>query len=102
VNLRLHPPADSVAWPADEPCQIQALTRTQSAWPCVPGHCATQTHGHPEWIAFLGQMEEQTPAEKQIHLILDPRFHIHSTPTSGSWLNPAKRLFGEVNAKPEA
>ena len=28
-----------------------------------------------------------------------PRFHIHYTPTSGSWLNPVERLFGEVTEK---
>ena len=28
-----------------------------------------------------------------------PRFHIHYTPTSGSWLNPVERLFGEVKQK---
>ena len=145
VNLRLHPPADSVVWSADEQCQIQALTRTQASLPCVPGHCATQTHDyqrhgtttlfaamnmgsgevvytfhpqhrHQEWISFLAMMEKHTPADQQIHLILDnysahkhanvqqwladhPRFHLHYTPTSGSWLNPVERLFAEVSQK---
>ena len=73
-------------------------------------------HRHQEWIQFLGMIEERTPPGKQIHLIIDnysahkhaavrqwlsehPRFHIHYTPTSGSWLNQVERLFGEVTEK---
>lgn len=145
VNLYLYPPADSVVWSADEKTQIQALTRTQSSLPCAPGHCATKTndykrhgtttlfaainmgsgevvytfhplHRHQEWIQFLGMIEERTPPDKQIHLIMDnysahkhanvgqwlgehARFHIHYTPTSASWLNQVERLFGELTAK---
>ena len=145
VELYLHPPPDSEVWSADEQCQIQALTRTQSSLPCAPGHCATQTHDykrhgtttlfaamnmgsgevvytfhpqhrHQEWIQFLGLIEKHASPGKQIHLIIDnysahkhanvcqwlyehPRFHIHYTPTSGSWLNQVERLFGEVTEK---
>jgi transposase len=145
VKLYLNPPSDSVVWSADEQCQIQALSRTQSSLPCASGYCATQTgdykrhgtttlfaamnmgsgevvymfhpqHRHQEWIQFLGRIEECTPPGKQIHLIIDnysahkhahvrqwlcdhPRFHIHYTPTSGSWLNQVERLFGEVTQK---
>src|SRR6266849_1801577 len=145
VELYRHPPPDSVVWTADEQCQIQALTRTQSSLPCVPRHCATKTHDykrhgtttlfagmnmgsgevvytfhprhrHQEWIQFLSMIEERTPPGKQIHLIVDnysahkhaavrqwlcehPRFHIHYTPTSGSWFNQVERLFGEVTEK---
>jgi len=73
-------------------------------------------HRHEEWILFLGMIEERTPPGKQIHLIIDnysahkhaavrqwlsehPRFHIHYTPTSGSWLNQVERLFSEVTEK---
>ena len=145
VELYLHPPPNSVVWSADEKTQIQALTRTQPSLPCAPSHCATKTHDykrhgtttlfaamnlgsgevvytfhprhrHQEWIPFLGMIEERTPPDKQIHLIIDnysahkhanvrqwlgerPRFHIHYTPTSGSWLNQVERLFGEVTGK---
>jgi transposase len=75
-----------------------------------------QQHRHQEWIPFLGMLDEQTPPGKQIHLIIDnysahkhaavrqwlverPRFHIHYTPTSGSWLNQVERLFSEVTTK---
>src|SRR6266849_2014865 len=145
VELYRHPPPDSVVWSADEQCQIQALTRTQSSLPCAPGHCATKTsdykrhgtttlfaaqnvgtgkviytfnkqHTNQEWIPFLAMIEEHSPLDKQIHLIIDnysahkhanvlqwlaehPRFHIHYTPTSGSWLNQVERVFGEVTRK---
>lgn len=73
-------------------------------------------HRHQEWLQFLGMIEERTPPSKQIHLIIDnysahkhanvrlwlcehPRFHIHYTPTSGSWVNQVERLFGEVTQK---
>ena len=100
VQLYLNPPPDSVVWPADEQCQLQALTRTQSSLPCAPGHCATQTHTYnrhgtttlfaaqnvgtgkviytfnqqhtnQEWIPFLAMIEEHSPLDKQIHLIID-------------------------------
>jgi transposase len=145
VTLYLNPPPDSVVWSADEQCQIQALTRTQSSLPCAPGHCATETHDYKrhgtttlfaaknvgsgkviytfnkqhtnqEWIQFLTLIEERSPLDQQIHLIIDnysahkhanvqqwlaahPRFHIHYTPTSGSWLNQVERVFGEVTRK---
>jgi len=61
-------------------------------------------------------IEERTPPDKQIHLIIDnysahkhaevglwlkehPRFHIHYVPTSGSWLNQVERLFSELVQK---
>jgi transposase len=73
-------------------------------------------HRHQEWIRFLETIEENTPPDKQIHLIIDnysahkhadvrqwlsghKRFHVHYTPTSGSWVNPVERLFSEVTEK---
>ena len=73
-------------------------------------------HRHEEWIQFLSLIEAATPPGKEIHLILDnysapkhvavgqwlaehPRFHIHWTPTSGSWLNAVERLFSDVTEK---
>jgi transposase len=120
VELYLHPPADSVVWSADEQCQIQALTRTQSSLPCASGHCATKTHDykrhgtttlfaamnmgsgevvytfhprhrHQEWIQFLGMIEERTPPGKQIHLIID-NYSAHKHANVRQWLCDHPRL----------
>ncbi len=145
VPLYLNPPPHAAVWPADEPCQLQALSRTQPGLPCVPGHCATQTgtyqrngttnllaamnvhsgeivytfhprHRHEEWIQFPTLIEAATPPGLEIHPIMDnysahkhaavgqwlaerPRFHIHWTPTSGSWLNAVERLFSDVRQR---
>jgi transposase len=78
----------------------------------VIGLCQ-QAHRHQEWIKFLRFIDLSTPGEKQLHLIVDnyathkhpnvkrwlrrhPRFHIHFTPTSSSWLNMVERFFRDL------
>jgi transposase len=73
-------------------------------------------HRHQEWIKFLKQIDEQTPKGLDLHLIADnyathkhpkvqswlkrhPRFHMHFTPTSSSWLNLVERWFREITDK---
>jgi len=73
-------------------------------------------HRHTEWLKFLRLIDEQTPEDKPLHLIADnyathkhptvqrwlkrhPRFHMHFTPTSSSWLNLVERFFGELTTK---
>ena len=73
-------------------------------------------HRHQEWIKFLKQIDQQTPADLDLHLIADnyathkhpkvlawlnrhPRFHMHFTPTSSSWLNLVERWFREITDK---
>ncbi len=71
-------------------------------------------HRHQEWLAFLKLIGTQTPAGLDLHLIVDnyathkhpkawlkrhPRFHIHFTPTSASWLNLIERWFRELTGK---
>ena len=70
-------------------------------------------HRHQDWIKFLRLLDDATPAGKQLHLIADnyathkhpkvqrwlsrhPRFHIHFTPTSSSWLNMVERFFRDL------
>ena len=72
-----------------------------------------QRHRHVEWRKFLRQIARETPAEKELHLIVDnyathkhpavrkwlakrPRFHLHFTPTSASWLNMVERFFRDI------
>jgi transposase len=75
-----------------------------------------QHHRATEFNKFLVQIDEQVPKDLDVHLILDnyathktpdikrwllrhPRFHLHFTPTSGSWLNMVERWFGELTTK---
>ena len=77
----------------------------------VHGRCYRQ-HRHQEFIAFLKSIARRYP-RREIHLICDnygthkhpavrqwltehPRFHLHFTPTSASWLNLIERWFGLV------
>src|ERR1700758_2332176 len=70
-------------------------------------------HRHQEWLAFLKLIDRQSPAGLDIHIIADndathkhpqvkkwlqrhPRFHMHFTPTSSSWMNLVERFFGEL------
>lgn len=70
-------------------------------------------HRHQEWLRFLRIIEKLTPQDKQVHLIVDnysthkhpavkrwlqrrPRFHVHFTPTSCSWLNMVERFFRDL------
>ena len=72
-----------------------------------------ECHTHVEWLRFLKQIDRETPKELDLHLIVDnygthkeesvkqwlsrhPRFHLHFTPTSSSWLNLVERFFGEL------
>jgi transposase len=83
----------------------------------VIGSCLPR-HRSKEFIKFLNQLEKEVSAELDVHLILDNysthksaavqrwlkprkrrRFHLHFTPTSGSWLNQVERLFGLITDK---
>jgi len=142
VGLYLNPPEHALVLCADEKSQIQALERTQPSLPLFPGRCGTLTHDytrhgtttlfaalelaegrligtcmarhrHQEWLKFLQLIESQTPADLDLHIIVDnyathkhpkvkawlgrhPRFHVHFTPTSCSWLNLVERWFREI------
>jgi len=73
-------------------------------------------HRHEEFLKFLQMIHRSTPRRRDLHLILDnygththpiikewlvkhPRFHLHFTPTSASWLNMIERWFGELTRK---
>ncbi len=77
--------------------------------------CA-QRHRHQEWLRFLQMIDRETPANLDIHVIADnygthkharvkkwlqrhPRFHMHFTPTSSSWLNMVERFFRDITTK---
>ena len=73
-------------------------------------------HRSQEFRRFLDTLETHAPADLDVHLILDnygthktpmirrwfakrPRFHLHFTPTYGSWLNLVERWFAEITNK---
>jgi len=81
----------------------------------VIGSCLPR-HRHGEFLQFLERIEDATPRRREIHLILDnygththpkvkewfaehPRYHLHFTPTSASWLNLVERWFAEITRK---
>jgi len=80
----------------------------------VMGSCRPR-HRSREFVKFLNELEKQVPSDLAVHLILDNysthksaavqrwlkprkrcRFHLHFTPTSGSWLNQVERWFGLI------
>jgi transposase len=78
----------------------------------VIGQCMRR-HRHHEWLRFLRAIDRSTPKGLDVHLIADnyathkhstvkawlkrhPRFHMHFTPTSASWLNQVERFFGLI------
>lgn len=142
VGLYLDPPDKALVLSVDEKSQIQALDRSRPILPIREGLPEHQTHDykrngtttlfaaldaatgnvisrfkkrhrHQEFIAFLKHIDEATPPELDLHLILDnygthktpavkrwlkrhPRFHLHFVPTGSSWLNLVERLFRDV------
>ena len=49
-------------------------------------------------IVIDNHSTHKTPAIKK-WLLAHPRFHVHFTPTSSSWLNLVERWFGEITEK---
>ena len=73
-------------------------------------------HRSKEFLTFLRTIEANVPATLDVHLILDnygthktssvkawfarhPRFHVHFTPTSASWLNLVERFFALLTTR---
>jgi transposase len=145
VGLYLNPPDHAVVLCVDEKSQIQALDRTAPLLPLRPGQAERRTHDYKrhgttslfaaldaktgtvlaethrrhrsiEFRKFLDHIDAETPADLDVHIILDnygthktpliqrwvakrPRFHVHFTPTYGSWLNLVERWFSELTTK---
>jgi transposase len=145
VGLYLNPPDRALVFSVDEKTQIQALDRTQPLLPLRPGIPARQTHDYrrhgtttlfaalnmlngkvigecmsrhrgQEFVRFLKKIDQETPADLDLHLIVDnysthksptvkrwlarhKRFHLHFVPTSSSWLNMVERWFGQITQK---
>ena len=81
----------------------------------VIGECHRR-HRSSEFRKFLDTIDHSVPASLEIHMILDnygthktaairawllkrPRFHVHFTPTSASWINMVERWFAALTEK---
>jgi transposase/transcriptional regulator with XRE-family HTH domain len=152
IGLYLNPPDRALILCCDEKSQCQALERTQPSLPLKGGHPCTRTHDykrhgtitlfaalsyldgkifsqtaakhtHRQWLAFLKQLDAQTPGELTLHLIADnysthkhpkvkswikwrnkrqqkahgrDRIALHFIPTSSSWMNLVERFFRDL------
>jgi len=114
------PPAHAVVLSVDEKSQIQALDRTQPGLPMKPGRAGTMTHDckrhgtttlfaalnildgtvigrnmqrhrHQEFIRFLNTIEEQVPAGKVIHAVVD-NYATHKASEGTPMAGPASPL----------
>jgi transposase len=73
-------------------------------------------HRHQEFLRFLRRIDRAVPADLDVHIVLDnygththqevkkwldlrPRYHLHFTPTSASWLNLVERFFAEITER---
>jgi transposase len=75
----------------------------------IVGKCMAR-HRAREFRKFLEEVERNVPADLAVHIVMDnygtlktkairnwftkrPRWHVHFTPTSASWINPIDRFF---------
>jgi transposase len=78
----------------------------------VIGECLPK-HRNDEFLSFLKKLDRQTDKDLAVHVIVDnyathkhlnvkawlgkhPRFHLHFTPTSASWVNLVERFFRDI------
>lgn len=145
VGFYLAPPERALVLCVDEKSQIQALDPTQPILPLAPGVAERRTHDYrrhgttslfaaldvvtgkvigethrrhrsSEFKAFLDRIEQEVPADLQVHRVLDnygahktelirrwllrnPRFQVHYTPTYSSWINQIERWFTMLTGK---
>jgi len=81
----------------------------------VAGACMPR-HRHNEFLRFLKQIDRSLEKDAEVHLIVDnyathrhadvrkwleahPRYHMHFTPTSPSWLNLVERWFRDLTTR---
>src|SRR6266436_3827517 len=114
VGLYVDPPAHAVVLSVDEKSQIQALDRTQPGLPIKKGRAGTMTHDykrngtttlfaalnvldgtvighcsarhrHQEFVRFLAMINERTPPDLDLHLVVD-NYATHKHPDVKRWL----------------
>jgi len=114
VGLYLNPPEAAVVLCVDEKSQVQALARSQPAFPMMPGMPEKRTHDYVrhgttslfaafntadgtvisslhrrhrtiEFRKFLVKIDSDVPADLDIHLVCD-NYGTHKTPAIRKWL----------------
>ena len=114
VGLYLNPPESAVVLCVDEKSQVQALGRSQPAFPMMPGMPEKRTHDYVrngttslfaafntadgtvisslhrrhrsiEFKKFLTKIDQEVPADLDVHLICD-NYGTHKTPAVKTWL----------------
>jgi transposase len=114
VGLYLNPPESAVVLCVDEKSQVQALGRSQPAFPMMPGMPEKRTHDYVrngttslfaafntadgsvisslhrrhrsiEFKKFLAKIDAEVPADLGVHLICD-NYGTHKTPAVTTWL----------------
>jgi transposase len=81
----------------------------------VIGKCYKR-HRAAEFLDFLKRIDARIPGDLDVHIVMDnyvthktaaikawlarrPRYHVHFTPTSASWINQVERWFAELTRK---
>lgn len=120
VGLYLNPPEAAVVYCVDEKSQIQALARSQPAFPMMPGMPEKRTHDYVrhgttslfaafntadgtvissihrrhrtiEFKKFLNKIDTQVPDHLEVHLVCD-NYSTHKSPTIIKWLESHPRF----------
>jgi transposase len=120
VGLYLNPPQGAVVLSVDEKSQVQALARSQPAFPMMPGMCEKRTHDYLrhgttslfaafntadgtvisslhrrhrsiEFKKFLTKIDTQVPEHLDVHLICD-NYGTHKSPAIRKWLDAHPRF----------
>ena len=114
VGLYVNPPEAAVVYCVDEKSQVQALARSQPAFPMMPGIPEKRTHDYArhgttslfaafniadgtvistihrrhrsiEFKKFLAKIDAEVPDGLQVHLVCD-NYSTHKSPTVLTWL----------------
>jgi transposase len=120
VGLYLDPPEGAVVYCVDEKSQVQALARSQPAFPMMPGMCEKRTHDYLrhgttslfaafntddgtvisslhrrhrtiEFKKFLQKIDGHVPDELDVHLVCD-NYGTHKSPAIRRWLEQHPRF----------
>jgi transposase len=114
IGLYLNPPEGAVVYCVDEKSQVQALARSQPAFPMMPNMPERRTHDYVrhgttslfaafntadgsvisslhrrhrsvEFKKFLAKIDEIVPADVDVHLVCD-NYGTHKSPAVKAWL----------------